>query len=275
MAVVVITGCSSGIGMLLALAFARNGDCVYATMRDLSKAADLQAAAARQDLSLRLAQLDVTDGASVERAVAQVLAATGRIDVVVNNAGVGRSGAVELLPDAMLRETFETNLFGPIRVIRAVLPGMRQRRSGCIVNVSSLAGRLWGKPVTSAYDASKHALGTLSDGLALEVERFGIRVRVIEPGFFATRMLHNSAHVGGACSPYERVEDAVLGFFERIMASAPDAQPVADAIVAAAHAPDPWPIHLLVGQDAEALVADFHSMSEQDWAARAKASLGL
>jgi NAD(P)-dependent dehydrogenase (short-subunit alcohol dehydrogenase family) len=275
MAVVVITGCSSGFGLASALSFARNGYRVYATIRNPAKTAEVKAAAAAAGVSLTVTQLDVTNDISVERAVAEILQAEGRIDALVNNAGIARCGPVEFLPDAMLRDIFETNFFGPVRVLRAVLPSMRERRSGTIINVSSVAGRLWGKPITWAYDASKHALGVLSDGLALELERFGIRVRVIEPGFFATKMLQNSVLVSRDGSPYSRIEDAVANFFERTAANAPGAGVVAEAIVGAAQDENPWPVHTPVGNDADMLVARLGVLNEQEWASTLKESLGL
>ena len=275
MAVVVITGCSSGIGLATAVAFARDGDDVYATMRDIAKASDLEAAAAKDGVSLTVSELDVTTDLSVERAIAAVLEEERRIDVLVNNAGVARTGPVELLPDELVRETFETNLYGPLRTIRAVLPTMRRQRAGVIVNVSSLSGRLWGKPVTWAYDASKHALGVLSDGLAFELEGFGIRVRVIEPGFFATNMIDNSIHFRAEDSPYSQIETSVLDYYAHRDADAPDTRQVADAVVRAGRARQPWPVHTPVGADAETLISSLNSMSEQDWVNRFKQSLRL
>src|SRR5260370_15024978 len=169
--VVLVTGCSSGFGLESALTFARAGYRVYATVRHPAKLRQVETAAAAEGLTLGIRELDVTNDRSVQQGVKGILEAEGRIDVLVNNAGVARVGPVELLPDALVRDTFETNFFGPLRTIRAVLPGMRAQRSGVIINISSVAGRPWGKPHTWAYDASKHALGTLSDGLALQLQR--------------------------------------------------------------------------------------------------------
>jgi NAD(P)-dependent dehydrogenase (short-subunit alcohol dehydrogenase family) len=274
-AVVVVTGCSSGFGLASAIAFARDGDRVYATMRNVTKTSLLEAEAAKEGVSLIVRELDVTSDLSVQRAIAAILRDERRIDVLVNNAGVARTGPVELLPDHLVRETFETNLFGSLRMIRAVLPTMRQQRTGVIINISSVAGRLWGKPITWAYDASKHALGVLSDGLALELEQFGIRVRVIEPGFFATNMLDNSVHFRGEDSPYSQIETSVWDHFVHSVVNAPDNRQVADAVVRAAQARQPWPVHTPVGADAEALISSLYTMSEQDWVSRIKQSLEL
>jgi NAD(P)-dependent dehydrogenase (short-subunit alcohol dehydrogenase family) len=144
-----------------------------------------------------------------------------------------------------------------------------------IVNVSSVAGRLWGKPITSGYDASKHALSVLSDGLALELESFGIRVRVIEPGFFATKMLQNSVLACAEDSPYSHIEDAVADFFERSMRDAPGAEVVAAAIVRVSQETEAWPVHSPIGIDAETLVSALPAMTEQEWVSRLKGSLRL
>src|SRR5579884_261458 len=182
MAVVVVTGCSSGLGRSTALRLARRGDRVYATMRNAERGKELLDEAEAVDLEVL--DLDVTSDESVGRAVAQVLERDGTVDVVVNNAGIVHMGSVELLPDALMRETFETNVFGPLRVLRAVLPTMRAQGSGTVVNVSSCAGRVPGLPIHGSYMASKHALSVLSDSLAMEVKPLGIRVVCIEPGFF-------------------------------------------------------------------------------------------
>ena len=273
--IVLITGCSSGFGLETALAFARGGDVVYATVRDPAKTRQVESRAAAEGLMLSIRELDVTSDGSVKQAVDGILEAEGRIDVLVNNAGVARVGPVELLPDALVRDTFETNFFGPLRTIRAVLPGMRAQRSGVIINISSVAGRLWGKPITWAYDASKHALSTLSDGLALELQRFGIRVRVIEPGMFATNMPANSIQVHEPGSPYAEIGAAVRSFFDQSVANAPGAKPVVDAVLEAARAADPWPVHTVVGDDAHALVAGYVSSSERAWITRITKSLKL
>ena len=273
--IVLITGCSSGFGLETALAFARADERVYATVRDPAKKRQVESRAAAEGLTLSIRELDVTGDRSVQQAVDGILEAEGRIDVLVNNAGVARVGPVELLPDALVRDMFETNFFGPLRTIRAVLPGMRAQRSGVIINISSVAGRLWGKPITWAYDASKHALSALSDGLALELRRLGVRVRVIEPGMFSTNMPANSIQIHEPGSPYAEIGAAVRSFFNQSVANAPGAKPVVDAVLDAAETADPWPVHTLVGDDAQALVAGYVSTSERAWITRITESLKL
>jgi len=274
MAVVVITGCSSGLGPLTALAFARRGDRVYATMRGAQRGRDLLEAAAAEDLDVRVLELDVNDDVSIKSAVSQVVEAEGRIDVVVNNAGVGHLGSVELLPDELLRDTFETNLYGPVRVLRAVLPTMRARRSGVIVNVSSAAGRVPGVPIHWSYMASKHGVSVLSDALALEVEPFGIRVISIEPGFFKTDIIAKAGRPAPGDSPYRILEDAVVAFMEGGIAGGADAHLVAQVIVDAVESDD-GRLHVLVGDDAQFFVSQSQSLTEAELATFYKELIGV
>jgi NAD(P)-dependent dehydrogenase (short-subunit alcohol dehydrogenase family) len=186
MASVLITGSSQGIGSETALSFARAGHRVYATMRNPSGSPALAAAAAREKLPIIISAMDVDSDASVVDAIAAILK-DGPIDVLVNNAGIEAAGSVEELPIARFRAIMETNYFGALRCIQAVVPGMRQRRSGCIINVSSVAGRICNPPMTP-YCASKWALEALSEGLAGELKTFNVRVALVEPGIIDTAM---------------------------------------------------------------------------------------
>jgi NAD(P)-dependent dehydrogenase (short-subunit alcohol dehydrogenase family) len=186
MASVLITGTSKGIGLETALAFARAGHQVYATMRNPSQSPALAETAASEKLPIAISAMDVDSDASVRDAIA-ALQSNGPIDVLVNNAGVEAAGSVEELPLDVFRSTMETNYFGPLRCMKAVVPGMRQRRSGCIINVSSVAGRLCPPPMTP-YCASKWALEALSECLAGELKTFNVRVALVEPGIIATSM---------------------------------------------------------------------------------------
>jgi NAD(P)-dependent dehydrogenase (short-subunit alcohol dehydrogenase family) len=180
-----VTGTSSGIGLATAVSLARGGHTVIATMRNLESAGDLQKIVASEKLPVTLAALNVDDDASVDRALGKVLAEHGRLDVLVNNAGIGGGGSVEESSTARFREVMETNFFGALRCIKAVVPGMRERRQGCIVNVTSVAGRLALAP-SAAYCASKFALEALSECLAQEMKAFNVRVAIVEPGVIAT-----------------------------------------------------------------------------------------
>jgi NAD(P)-dependent dehydrogenase (short-subunit alcohol dehydrogenase family) len=186
MSSVLITGCSKGIGLETALTFARAGHQVHATMRNPSQSPALADIAAREKLPIAVSAMDVDSDQSVSDAIAAIHK-NGPIDILVNNAGVEGVGSVEELPLAQFRAVMETNYFGVLRCIQAVVPQMRKRRSGCIINVSSVAGRICNPPLTS-YCASKWALEALSEGLAGEMKTFNVRVAIVEPGIIDTAM---------------------------------------------------------------------------------------
>lgn len=185
MSVVLITGASTGFGRLTAEEFAAAGDTVVATMRTPEAGADLLARAAEQGWSIEVAALDVVDPATIDAAVADVLDRHGRIDVLVNNAGVGVQGPLEEVSDSETRAAFEVNVFGVLAMMRAVLPAMRTQGSGAIVNVSSSAG-IVSAPFDGIYSATKWALEALTEAAHFELKQFGIRVASIEPGGFET-----------------------------------------------------------------------------------------
>ena len=187
MTVVLITGCSSGFGLEAALAFARNGAKVVATLRDLERGASLAEAAQAEGLAIEMAALDVAVPDTFAAAVARVVERHGRLDVLVNNAGVNRVGAFEDTTEATLREVMEVNLFGPLLLAKAVLPQMRRQHGGCIINLSSLSG-VAGLPGDVSYTASKFALEGAIEALRHEVDRWGIRVALVEAGLHATNI---------------------------------------------------------------------------------------
>jgi NAD(P)-dependent dehydrogenase (short-subunit alcohol dehydrogenase family) len=254
MAVVLITGCSSGFGQRAALHFARKGDTVFASMRNPTKATELEQAKQAENLPLELVQLDVTDDASVQAAVRKVLDAAGRIDVLVNNAGIGIHGPMEDTDVEEAKEIFETNVFGVMRVTNAVAPVMRKQGGGTIVNVSSLAGRVTA-PYGGIYSASKYAVEAMSEALNYELHPFGIRTLVIEPGGFETRFGDNR-HVsrrfteGSAYLDLEQRFEASLAKLPGIGGDPGDPQVVAEKIYDAIHDAEPK-LRYLVGQDAE------------------------
>ena len=252
-AVVVITGCNSGFGLHASLTFARQGHDVYATVRNLDRADPLRAAATNEGLELHVLRLDVRDADSVEGAIAEVIEREARIDVCVNNAGIELRGPIEDCSDDEMLVQFDTNVFGLVRVIRAVLPVMRAQHRGVIVNVSSLAG-LVARPYGGIYSASKHAVEAISEALHFECAPFGVRVAVIEPGQFETELLSNAIVAGhfDDTSAYKSTSDQFDVALRRL---APDGKPappevVADAIVAVAEDDDAGLRHL-VGADAE------------------------
>jgi len=187
--VIIVTGSSSGIGLESSLLLARNGYITYATMRSLEKDTSIKTAVQKESLPIRVVQLDVTDDNSVKNAVDHIISEAGRIDVLVNNAGYSLGGALEDLSMEEIKSQYETNLFGLIRVIQAVLPTMRKQRSGRILNISSGTG-IFGFPGISAYVSTKFAVEGLSESIAYELEPFGIKVILIEPGFVKTNFEH-------------------------------------------------------------------------------------
>jgi NAD(P)-dependent dehydrogenase (short-subunit alcohol dehydrogenase family) len=185
MAVVVITGSNSGFGLEGALAFARNGDTVYASMRDVSKAGRLQQAANEEHLSVNVCKLDITQPKTFDAFIRKIVDEAGSIDVLVNNAGIVRPGALEDIPEAALRLVMETNFFGPLLLTRALLPHMRAQGGGYIIMVSSLSG-IAGLPGDLPYSASKFALEGATEALRHEVDRWGIKLALVEAGMYAT-----------------------------------------------------------------------------------------
>ncbi|GAA2977316.1 MULTISPECIES: SDR family oxidoreductase [Streptomyces] len=266
---VLITGCSSGIGLETALAFARRGDRVHACVRDPESAGELLRRATAEGLTLDVPRLDVTDDASVAAAVGGVLERHGAIDVLVNNAGIDRTGAVETMPQDEARAVLETNLWGPLRTVRAVLPGMRARGSGVVVNVSSLAGRTFAVPHGGFYAASKAALGTLSEALSAEVAPFGIRVVCLEPGSYASR-INREGTAGAAPSqpsaadPYAADLAWTARFLARVQEGAGDCGEVAEAVLSAVDDPG-TPLHTPVGKDAETALQYLGTASYEQW----------
>ena len=183
--VAVVTGSSTGSGFETSLLLAKNGYHTYATMRNLDKSSRIKEIAKKDNLPVEVLQLDVTDDKSVTDAISEISNKQGRIDVLVNNAGYGFMGSVE---DSILDEIkaqFETNFFGAIRVMKKVIPIMRKQKTGTIVNVSSIAGRI-GFPMGSAYVSSKFALEGLSESMSYELKQFGIKIILIEPGVINT-----------------------------------------------------------------------------------------
>jgi NAD(P)-dependent dehydrogenase (short-subunit alcohol dehydrogenase family) len=267
MAVTLITGTSTGIGMETALHLAGRGHTVYASMRSLDRATALRDAAAARHVSPHIVQLDVTDTASVERAVAQILAREGRIDVLVNNAGIGMLGSTEFTSDEDAHAVFETNYFGALRMIRAVLPPMRAQRSGTIVSVSSVAGRI-APGGMGAYPASKWALEAACEALAQEVTSLGIRVALVEPGFIVTPILDKALDslTPDPSSPYADIERRVSMIFGQARVTGGTPRQVADTIEHAITTSQPA-LRYPVGVDAQALIPNRARMTDAEWIA--------
>jgi NAD(P)-dependent dehydrogenase (short-subunit alcohol dehydrogenase family) len=266
--VALITGTSSGIGLASALHFARRGHEVWAGLRNPAVAGELTQAAERERLPVRPVTLDVDHAGSVERGVAEVLGQAGRIDVLVNNAGIGGGGPIEDVPVDWAKGLFETNYFGAMRMIRAVLPGMRERRSGAIVNVSSIAGRV-AIAGHGHYSAVKHALEAASEALAQEVLAFGIRVAIVEPGVVATPIFTKARRFADPASPYVDHLRRLLLFYQMQMKTPSQPEDVAAAIYEAVTTPEPR-LRWLVGEDARRWDAGRRRLSDEEYVAGAR-----
>jgi NAD(P)-dependent dehydrogenase (short-subunit alcohol dehydrogenase family) len=267
MPVALVTGTSTGIGFATALHLARHGHTVVATMRNLAKAAPLEAAARAESLPLVLRELDVTRQESIDHAVAATREREGAVDVLVNNAGIGGATPLELTPEGEHRAMFEANYWGPIRMMQAVLPAMRERGAGCIVNVTSIAGRI-ATPNQIAYSASKHALAAASEALAHEVAAFGIRVAIIEPGVIQTAIFENSAGATryDKTSPYRQIMRRNGKLFAAGFRNPGQPETVAAAILEAITTDRPR-LRYPVGVDAEGLAAGRARISDEEWVA--------
>jgi len=267
---ILITGSNTGFGKLAAISLARTGKKVIATMRDPNKGDDLRRVAKEEELPIEIRQLDVCD----PEMVADCLSDANEIEAIVNNAGFEVQSAVEQLEDELMLKQLDTNLLGPLRLIRTVLPVWSQRGSGVIVNVSSIAGRS-APPYSGSYAASKHALEALSESLHFEVSHLGIRVHVIEPGRFSTDFFENIVRPDSWEGSQH--QERAMAFREALLrlddisdsendegTGPPDPQDVADAIVRAVTDPS-MPFRTLVGKDAELIDATKTSMSFEDF----------
>lgn len=262
--VVLVTGASTGIGRAAALALARRGQRVIATLRDPARGAALRDAAAREGLDVGCAQLDVTDAGSVERSVAEVLRAHGRLDVLVANAGFHQGAALEETSIATFRELFETNTLGVVRCVQAVLPHFRARGAGRIVAVTSQSGRLV-HPTNAAYCASKFAAEAVLEALALEVAPLGIRVAIVEPGLTFTAAQEKFVPWPRG-TPYQALYERTGAVFARDAELGSSAEQVGERVADAALAPDP-PLRTLVGRDAARNAAGRAALTDEEWVA--------
>jgi NAD(P)-dependent dehydrogenase (short-subunit alcohol dehydrogenase family) len=261
MSTVLVTGCSSGIGLQTALALGRAGHAVYATMRKPERDQILRKTIEREKLPVFILALDVDSDESVASTVAFVRSKAGFIDTLVNNAGVERLGSIEELPLEAFRAVMETNYFGCLRCIRACLPDMRKRQTGCIVNVSSVAGRVACSPM-APYTASKFALEALSEVLAQEVKPFNIRVAIVEPGIIDTPMARRIAEPL-ADSPYPQVR-RISGMFVASLTKPAEPSLVAAKIREIVEG-NSWQLRHLVGPDAQGFLDWRTSMNDQEW----------
>jgi NAD(P)-dependent dehydrogenase (short-subunit alcohol dehydrogenase family) len=259
---VLITGCSSGFGFLTSIGFGRRGDRVFAGVRTRASGTGLAQQALDEALDIRLIELDVDSSESVTAAIEEVLATAGRIDTVVNNAGIAALASVEDTELATARAIFETNFFGPLRVIQAVLPAMRRQGSGRIINVSSGNG-IVGLPFSGAYSASKAALESLAEALSFEVGPLGVSVSVVQPGAFHTPIDQKLARAAPS-TVFPGVAEMIAA--GRQAGASDHPEEVADAIISIADSPSS-PFRTQVGADARQLYAARREMDDETLAA--------
>jgi NAD(P)-dependent dehydrogenase (short-subunit alcohol dehydrogenase family) len=266
--VALVTGSSSGIGFETSLMLARAGFNTYASMRNLEKSKNITEIAKKEKLPLQVVQLDVNNDGSVKDAIVKILKADQRIDVLINNAGYGLFGSVEDTSIEEIKAQFETNFFGVVRVTQQVLPLMRRQNSGTIVNVSSVGG-LIGLPALSAYHSTKFALEGLSESIAFELEPFGIRVVIIEPGVIRTNILNSSSSAKKALdpkSPYFSLSQKLNDNFKSMMESESSSPPeeVAKVILQAVTSENPQ-LRYSIGDDAANLIHARENMPDKEF----------
>ena len=264
--VALVTGSSSGIGFETSLTLARSGFLTYATMRNLGKGATIKSVAAKEGLPIRVVQLDVTEERSINDAIHSIKSDVGKIDVLVNNAGYGLNGAFEDLAMEEIKAQYETNLFGVIRVTQAVLPIMRKQKSGIIVNISSGAGR-FGYPGGSAYVSTKFAIEGLSESMAYELEPFGIRVVLVEPGVIKTNFVNSIVAAKKSQdpnSPYAQLMQNVATSFQHMIEGGSSTDVVAKVVLKAVTSENPT-LRYLAGKDVETWIEGKKSMSDEEF----------
>jgi NAD(P)-dependent dehydrogenase (short-subunit alcohol dehydrogenase family) len=262
MAKILVTGTSKGIGLATALTLARAGHTVYATMRDPAGAPKLAEVAADEQLSIHVSAMDVDSDGSVADGIAAILKDAGHIDVLVNNAGVERNGSIEELPLSEFRAVMETNYFGALRCIKGVVTQMRERKSGCIINVTSIAGQISSSPL-GPYAASKSALEAVSEALAQEMKPFGVRVAIVQPGVIDTPMARGLRE---QTSSLYRQPRRFANLFAASLTRPTPPTVVAEKILEIVDG-DTWKLRHRVGPDAEPTLAWRASITDEEFVA--------
>ena len=275
--IALVTGSASGIGFETALMLARNGIYTFATMRNLSKSEEILDYARKDNLPLETLRLDVTDEQSISEAIDEIIGKKNRIDILVNNAGYSLLGPLEQLHMEEIKEEFETNFFGIIKLIQCVLPIMRKQRYGRIINISSLAGRI-GFPLSSAYVSSKFALEGLTESLRYEVQDFGIHVILIEPGVIKTNFVNNMK-IGNEImtlknrdnniiidddSPYAEITNKRISAFKPRFEKGSSPKIVAEIVLEAVLSANPK-VRYLVGDDALKMMNRRKNTSDEEF----------
>lgn len=268
---VIVTGANRGIGLEITLAFARAGYKVFATMRNTGNAGALKQKIDDESLAINISAMDVNSDESVKQCMENILKENGSIDVLVNNAGVERHGAVEELTMQDFKDVMETNFFGVLRCTKALLPTMRKNKSGCIINLASVSGKIASSPL-GAYCASKFALEAVSEALAQEVKSFNIRVAIVEPGIISTDMASNISVSDDCIYPQTK---RFAGLFAASLQTPRPPSIVADKIVEIAES-DTWQLRHPVGPDAlpflqwrasmtDEQYVDWNAATDEDW----------
>ena len=261
--VAIVTGSSSGIGYETSIALARDGFITHATMRNLQKGNNIRSFRDKEELLLKIIKIDVTDDFSVTNAIESIMSESGRIDVLVNNAGYGLAGAFEDLTMDEIKQQYETNFFGVFRVTQAVIPIMRKQKSGIIVNVSSGAGR-FGYPGGSAYVSTKFALEGLSESISYELNPFGIKVILVEPGVIRTNFESGMVKAKKSRDPssaYWGMTQKMDKLFSQLLQNSSPPSLVANIILQAVKSDNPN-FRYLAGKDVEQWVDQKNKMSD-------------
>ncbi len=260
MKTVLITGTSKGIGLETALAFGRSGYKVFATMRSPEKAYSFKETIKNEALAISIHKMDVDNDLSVDQCISAIFQKIGSIDVLVNNAGIEHHNSVEEMPISDFKSIMETNYFGAIRCIKSVLPQMRSKQRGCIINITSIAGQIANSPL-GAYAASKHALEAISEALAQEVKPFHIKVKIVEPGIINTNMAQAMDANENSMYPHTKRS---AGLFTAALETPTPPSLVADKILEVAEE-DNWKLRHPVGPDAAPFIAWRATMTDEDW----------
>ena len=261
--IAVVTGANSGIGRATAIHLASTGSRVFGTVRSVGKADKLRAMAADAGVEIELVELDIADDASVAEGFARILDTAGRVDHLVNNAGVGGNAVAEECPTSLYLDVMNVNLCGGVRCIQAVLPQMRERRSGAIVNITSVTGRI-AALAQSPYVTSKWAFEGLSEGLAQELAPFGIRVVIIEPGVTKSAIFAKSIDAPNNTGAYDAPYRRMFQFYAAGIAQATDPLEVGEVVRHAIETDEPQ-LRYQVSWGGPELVRVRAAMDDRDW----------
>jgi NAD(P)-dependent dehydrogenase (short-subunit alcohol dehydrogenase family) len=261
----VVTGANSGIGRATAIHLASQGHDVYGTVRATSRTDKVRAMADEAGVEVHLVELDVADEESVRAGFVQILDAAGGVDHLVNNAGIGGNAVAEECPTSLYLDSFNVNVLGAVRCTQAVLPQMRERGSGSIVNITSVAGRV-AAIGQSPYFTSKFALEGLSEGLAQELAPFGIRVVIVEPGVTKSAIFAKNVDAPSTTGAYDAHYRRMFQFYAAGLAAATDPFEVASVIHHAITTPDPQ-LRYAVSWGGRELVEGRPQIADADWVA--------